>query len=147
MKKNMMFLGLCLVLFGILAPVAKVSAQELEEHTGHISDPEFSGILEQMVGNLYETMATKYTINWSVPKGRIYTSSYFKQQSGDSVAIGMELSGYGYSGIIDMDGNVRYVSGTSLYHSFSITKLQYYSFFVQNKTTSKITAKGFYTKS
>lgn len=147
MKKNMLFLGLCLVLCGMLTPVAKVSAQELEEQTGHITDPEFSGILEQMVGNLYETMATRHTINWSVPKGRIYTAAYFKQQPGDSVAIGMELSGYGYSGIIDMDGNVRYVAGTSLYHSFSITKLQYYCFFVENKSTAKITAKGYYTKS
>lgn len=147
MKKKLLFLGFCMILCGLLVPTTKVSAQELVEYTGHITDPEFSGVLEHMVSNLYETMATAYTINWSVPKNERYTTAYFKMQSGSVVNMGLNLSGYAWVGIIDMDGKARYVAGSGyIGHTFAISKTYYYSFFVQNKSNGKITAKGHYSK-
>lgn len=146
MNKKLLFLGLCVVLCGLLVPAEKASAQELVEHTGHITDPEFAGVLEEMVSNLYETMSTAYTVDWSVSKNKRCTTGYFKKESGSCVNIGIHLSGYGWAGIIDMDGKARYVDGTELYHSFDITKTYYYSVFVQNKSSSKITAKGYFVR-
>lgn len=146
MKRKLLFLCFCMVLCGAVLPTTKVSAQEIVEYTGHITDPEFSEALEEMVSNLYQTMATAYNIDWSIPKNKRYTTAYFKMTAGSVVNVGMELSGYGWVGIVDMDGNARYVAGTSLYHSFAITKLQYYSFFVYNKSGVAITAKGHYSK-
>lgn len=147
MKRKLLFLSLYMILCGLLVPTTKVSAQELIEHTGHITDPEFSGVLEEMVSNLYETMSTMYTLNWSIPKNERYTTGYFKKQANTSVGIGVDLSGYGWVGIIDMDGNARYVAGTTnIAHSFAITKTYYYSVFIQNKSSGKITASGYYIK-
>lgn len=147
MKKKLLFLGLCFVLCGMLAPTVKVSAQELEEYTGHITDPEFEEVLQEMVGNLYETMSTAYKVDWTVSKNSMGTTAYFKKSSGTSIAITLDLSGYGWAGIIDMDGKTRYVAGTTnLDHNFSITKTYYYSVFVLNKSGAKITAKGYYIK-
>ena len=147
MKGKLLFLGFCMIFCGLLVPSTKVSAEELVEYTGHITDPEFSGVLEEMIDNLYQTMATSYTIDWSIPKNERYTTAYFKKEEGTSVGVVMNLSGYGWVGIIDMDGKARYVAGTTrLAHSFKITKTNYYSFFVYNKSGAKITAKGNYTK-
>lgn len=147
MKKKLLFWGICFILCGMLIPSAKVSAQELEEHTAHITDPELSGLLEEMVGSLYETMSTAYTINWTVKKGKYGTTAYFKKTAGSSVGISIDLSGYGYAGVMDMDGNARYVAGTKgLVHNFAISKTYYYCFFVKNQSTGSITAKGHYIK-
>lgn len=147
MKRKLLFLGLCFILCGMLTPATKVSAQELEEHTAHITDPEFAGLLEEMVGNLYQTMSTAYSVNWTVKKNQYSTTGYFKKTAGSSVGIGIDLSGYGWAGIIDMDGNARYVSGTKgLVHNFAISKTYYYCFFVRNQTTGSITAKGHYIR-
>lgn len=147
MKGKLLFLGFCMVLCGLLVPTTKVSAEELVEHTGHITDPEFSGVLDEMVSNLYQTMSTAYTIDWSIPKNKRYTTAYFKMQDGTSVGVTMKLSGYAWTGIVDMDGNARYVAGSgNIGHSFAISKTHYYSFFVYNKSGAAITAKGHYTK-
>ena len=146
MKKNLLFLGLCILLCGVLAPNVKVSAEEMVEHTAHITDPEFAGVLQEMVSNTFMTMSTRYTISWSVRAKAIKGSGYFWQDPGDEVAIGIKLSGYGYGGILDLDGNIRYVDGTSLAHAFKIYKGNSYCVIVQNKTDSKITAKGYFVK-
>ena len=147
MKRKLLFLGFCMILCGLLVPTTKVSAQELEEYTGHITDPEFSGVLEEMVSNLYQTMSTAYTVDWSIPKNQKFTTGYFKMTEGTSLGTTVKLSGYGWVGIIDMDGNARYVAGSgNIGHSFAISKTYYYSYFIYNKSGAKITAKGHYTR-
>lgn len=146
MKRNLLFLGLCILLCGIVIPDVKASAEEMVEHTAHITDPEFAGVLQEMVSNTFMTMSTKYTINWSVRAKAIVGSSYFWQNPGDVIAIGIKLSGYGYGGIMDLDGTIRYVDGTSLGHAFKIHEGNSYCVIVQNKTDSKITAKGYFAR-
>ncbi len=147
MKKGLLFLGLCMILCGVIVPNVKVSAQELEEHTAHITDPEFAGVLQEMVENTYSTMSTAYTIDWKVSASSIKATGYFKRKAGSQVAVGIKLSGNGYVGIMSMDGVIRYVEGTTVSHAFKITEYNYYCFIVQNKTKSKITAKGHYALS
>ena len=146
MKKSLLFFGLCILLCGVLAPNVEASAEEMVEHTANITDPEFAGVLQEMVSNTFMTMSTKYTIDWSVRAKAIKGSGYFSLDSGDEVAIGIKLSGYGYAGIMDFDGHIRYVDGTSLAHVFKIYKKNCYCVIVQNKTDSKITAKGHYAR-
>ena len=146
MKKNLLFLSLCILLCGIVIPNVKASAEEMVEHTAHITDPEFAGVLQEMVSSTFMTMSTKYTINWSVRAKAITGSGYFWKDPGSEVAIGIKLSGYGYGGIMDLDGTIRYVDGTSLAHVFKISKGDCYCVIVQNKTDSKITAKGYFAK-
>lgn len=147
MKNRLLFLGLCMVLCGVIAPNVKASAQEMEEHTAHITDPEFAGALQEMVENTYTTMSTMYNIDWKVSANSIKITDYFKRKVGSQVAVGMKLSGNGYVGIMSMDGVIRYVEGTTVSHAFKITEYNYYCFIVQNKTKSKITAKGHYALS
>ena len=146
MKGKLFFAGVCFVLCGLFASEFQSEAEELVEQTAHITDPEFEGVLEEMVGSIIETRSTAYVIDWSVPAGRIYTTAYFEKKKGTSIGIGIELSKTGKEGIMDMDGNVRYVSGKSLYHTFDITKSYYYCIIVPNQSTSTITAKGYYRK-
>ncbi len=146
MKKGLLFLGLCVMLLGMAVPGVTASAQELEEHTAHITDPEFAGVLEEMVGNTFSTMSKAYSIDWSIRKNCLKATSYFSKDVGTEVAIGFRLSGYGYAGIMDFDGNIRYVDGTDLSHVFVIKKKNVYCVIVQNRSGSKITAKGNYAR-
>ncbi len=146
MKRNVLFFGLCILLCGVLAPNVKASAEEMVEHTAHITDPEFAGVLQEMVSNTFMTMSTRYTINWSIRAKAMVGSSYFWQDPGDEIAIGIKLSGYGYGGIMDLDGNIRYVDGTSLAYAFKIYEADCYCVIVDNKTDSKITAKGYFAR-
>lgn len=146
MKGKLFIASVCLVLCGLLTPAFQSSAEELVEQTGHITDPEFGGVIEEMMGSIIETRSTAYTIDWSVPGGRNYTTAFFEKKKDTSIGIGIELSKSGKAGIMDMDGNVRYVSGKSLYHTFDITKSYYYCVIVINPNDSKITAKGYFRK-
>ncbi len=146
MKGKLFLAGVCFVLCGLFGPGFQSNAEELVEHTAHITDPEFEGILQEMVGSIIETRSTAYTIDWKVPSGRTYTTAYFEKKKGTSIGLGVELSRTGMAGIMDMDGNVRYVSGKSIYHTFDISKSYYYCVIVPNKTTTTITAKGYFVK-
>lgn len=144
MKVQLLFAGICVMLFGIFIPSFKVSAEELEEYVGYITDPEFQGIVEEEISNLVSARTAAYTLNWTVPANTRYATAYFHKDAGTSVVIALELSKSAMAGILSFSGEVRYVKGTSLYHGFSITESDSYKVFVQNTNSSSITAKGYY---
>ncbi len=132
-----MFVGLGV--FGLQA-----RAQGMKECSAHISDPEFVGIIEESMGNIVEDRANSRTLNVTVAAARRQTTAYFSVSSGSSIQINATLSKSGNVGIIDADGYVRYVTGTRINHSFSISKSNAYCVFVQNLNSVSITATGSY---
>lgn len=146
MKRKLLFLSLCFMLCGLLAPTLQASAEELEEKTAHITDPQFEGIVEEMMSNIVAARATAYTINWSIAKRTRCTTGFFSKAKDSYISIGFELSQYGSAGIIDSNGNMRYVEGTSLYHTFDISVPRNYCVFVYNPTSVRMTATGYYVR-
>lgn len=146
MKLKLILAGACFALCCLFVPAASVSAEELTEQTGHITDPEFAGMVEESMGSIIETMSTAYTINWTIKKKSRKYTGYFKKLNGSYIDLGVELSKTGRAGILDIDGNVRYLEGKSIYHSFAITEDDYYAVFIQNTSSSSMTASGYFVK-
>lgn len=146
MKLKLLLAGACFALCCLFIPAATVSAEEMVEKTGHILEPEFAGLVEISMGSIIETRSTAYTIDWTVKKNVRKTTGYFKKSADTSINLGVDLSKSGKAGILDINGNVRYVEGKSIYYSFAITKSNYYAVFVQNPNSSSITASGYYVK-
>ena len=144
MKVKLFFAGICMMLCGIVMPSAMVSAEELEEKTGYITDEEFQGVLEEEISNLVSTFASRYPIDWEVPKDTRYATAYFHQDEGTSVVISFELSKSCMVGIVGLSGEVRYVEGKSVDHTFKNITKGSYKVFVHNKTSSSVTVKGSY---
>lgn len=144
MKKVYLLMAFCLMLTGVFLMDAKVEAQEMQEYTAHISDPEFQGIIEESMSNIINERATLKTINWKVPAGRRYTTAYIGVSAGKYISINIQLSKSAKAGIIDADGYVRYVTGSLIQHSFAINTTNSYCVFVQNTNDEKITASGSY---
>ena len=139
MKKGLFLATMCFLLCGLWIPTASVSAKGQEE------SEEFDNIVQESVKNLV-IASTRTNINWTVKKNSRNTTLYFVMDSGSAIGIGMNLSKTGWAGIMGIDGSVRYVEGTSITHTFNITKKQSYLVFVQNNSNSSLTATGFYIK-
>lgn len=144
MKKVKMMLCFCAMLLGLGVFGLQANAQGMKECTAHISDPEFSGIIEESMGNIVENRANSRTFNMTVASARRHTTTYFSVSSGGYIQIRATLSKSGNVGIIDADGYVRYVTGTSINHSFAISQSNAYCVFVQNLNSVSITATGSY---
>lgn len=149
MKRKLLLASICLVLCGLWGPNMSVLAEEteeLEEKTAYLTDTEFKYIIEESVEDLYNIMSSSYSMNWTIKKKTRKVTSFFTKYSGSTISIGVELSNTGKAGIIGADGVMRYVEGTSLYKSFSISQTQLYLVFVQNDNNSSITSTGYYYK-
>lgn len=144
MKLKLVLLSVLVVLCGVIVPQFKVSAQELKEQTAHITDEEFRDVLEESMGSIIETRATSRGVNWTVPANRRYCTAYFPVNSGGYILLAMNLSKSAKTGIIDEDGYIRYVTGTSISHTFNITSSKSYCVFVQNLNSTAISATGSY---
>ncbi len=140
---------LCITLFfafvfGVVSFNTEVRAQEMQEYTAHISDPEFQAIVEESMGEIINTRASSRSFSTKVVAGARYTSSYFEVSSGKYITIIATLSASGKVGIINSTGTVRYVQGTNINHSFKINTTDYYCVFIQNLNSTAITATGSY---
>lgn len=154
MKKLFIIASLCLMFGAALMPAQTVSAQEITEEpvvkTGHITDPEFQDIAWEMMGDIVNSRIALYSfdypIDWTVKAKSLKTTAYFNKSKGSFIAIDITTSATAWGGIIDYDGKVTYVEGKKLKTTFLIEKSNYYCVFVQNNNSTKITAKGTYTK-
>lgn len=144
MKARLFLYGICMMLVGLFVFDTEVSAQEMQEYTAHVSDPEFQGMIEESMSNIINARATSRSISWTVPSKRRYTTVYFGVSAGKYISLNLTLSKSAKAGIIDADGIVRYVTGTDIEHGFAITTTNSYCVFVQNLNSSSITAKGSY---
>lgn len=147
MRIKLFFMGICLMVCGVLMPSVYVAAQEQQEvQTAHISDVELQNIVEEEISSLIVTRATQYNISWTVPAETRYVTGSFSKSEGSSIYVVVSLSKSGWAGIIDASGNITYVSGKSISKSFSIDKAGTYRVFVQNNGSSSLTASGYYQK-
>lgn len=144
MKVKLLFAAICMMLCGIVVPCTLVSAQEMEEKTGYITDEEFRVILEEEISNLVTARMSAYPIDWEVPGETRYATPYFHQEEGSKFAVNAELSKSCMVGLIGLSGVVRYVEGKTVSHTFKNIEKGYYKFFVHNKNTGKVTVKGYY---
>ncbi len=142
MKK--ILIAMLLMVCGVMFSCKLASAQEMQEYTAHISDPEFQGIIEESMGNIVNARSTSRIIDWTVPSGKRYTTPYFSVSKGKDIAMVLTLSKSGKAGIINYEGYVRYVTGKEIDHVFSITETNSYVVFVQNLNSTSITADGGY---
>lgn len=144
MKAKLLLAGICMMLCGIVMPSVTVSAQEMEERTGYITDEEFRGILEEEISNLISARASAYPVNWEVPGKTRYATPYFYQEEGSKVIVNVELSKSCMVGLLGFSGVVRYVEGETVSHTFKDIEKGYYKFFVHNKNKGSVTVKGYY---
>ncbi len=144
MKRYLFILLFVAVAFGVMSSSTEVCAQELQEYTAHISDPEFRAIVEASMGEIISTRASSRSFDTKVVAGARYTSAYFQVSSGKHISVAATLSLSGRVGIINSTGTVRYVQGTNINHVFNINTTDYYCVFIQNLNSTAITAKGSY---
>ncbi len=143
--KKIRFMFLFMAMFvGVCFYGTQTHAQGMKEYTAHISDPAFAGIIEESMGNIIEDRANSRSLNVTVASARRYTTIYFNVSKGSSIQISATLSKSGNVGIIDIDGYIRYVTGTRINHSFAISQTNAYCVFVQNLNSVSITATGSY---
>ena len=144
MKKKSIVVSICIMMCAMMLPSFVTSAEELEEQTIYLTDAEMEEILEEEISNLVNARLTAYVLNWTVPANTCYGTSYFRKAAGTSVMVDVDTSKTCKVGILDDDGVLRYVAGTSVTHTFSITKTNDYKVVVQNDNSSSATAKGYY---
>lgn len=138
---------LCILLFlgfGVMSFGTEVCAEQLQEYTAHITDPEFQVMIEESMGEIISTRANSRSFSTKVAAGARYTSGYFHVSSGNSITVNATLSKSGKVGIISSSGTIRYVQGTSINHVFKINTTDYYCIFIQNLNSTAITATGSY---
>ena len=144
MKKKSIVVSICIMMCAMMLPSFVTSAEELEEQTVYLTDAEMEEILEEEISNLVNARLTAYVLNWTVPANTCYGTSYFRKAAGTSVIVDIDISKSCKAGILNSDGVFRYVTGTTITHTFSITEGHNYKVNVQNDNSSSITAKGYY---
>ena len=78
MKIKVLFMSLFLVMIGSMFPIVSVSAQENNTiYTEQITGDELEDIRQYMISNIISTMATKYSVNWTVPANTRYKTGTF----------------------------------------------------------------------
>lgn len=144
MKRYACILLFLAFVFGTVSFDTEARAQELQEYTAHISDPEFQAIVEESMGEIINTRASSRSFSTKVIAGARYTSAYFQVSSGKYITVIATLSLSGKVGIINSTGTIRYVQGTNINHAFKINTTDYYCVFIQNLNSTAITAAGSY---
>lgn len=144
MKMKSIVVGICMVLCMVIMPSFVASAEELEEQTAYLTDVEVKEIVEEDISNIINSRISAYSLSWTVPANTRYGTSYFRKEAGTSVGVDVDVSKSCKVGILDDDGVLRYVTGTTITHTFSITKTNDYKVVVQNDNSSSVTAKGYY---
>ena len=144
MKMKSIIVGICMMLCAVVIPSFISSAEELEEQTVYLTDAEMKEIIEQEISNLVNSRTTAYALNWTVPANTRYGTSYFRKTAGTTVIITAKLSKSCKVGVLNDDGLLRYVTGTTISHTFSITEANDYKVFVQNDNSSSVTVSGYY---
>ena len=110
----------------------------------YMDDYNRQAIVKNAVSNIFPAMANRYSINWTVKAQKNMNTAFFHMDSGTSIGVLIKLSKKAKAGIIGGDGLVRYVEGTEIIHSFSISKSQPYGFIILNNNDVAITATGYY---
>lgn len=144
MKAKWLILGLLVLFCGGVMPKDQVYAQEMQEYTAHLSEAELQELIQESMGNIVNARLTAKAIDWKVPANMTYTTSYMPVSAGNYITMSFKLSKSGRAGIIDVFGNMRYVTGTSIKHGFKINLESSYCVFVKNTNSTKITAVGSY---
>ena len=144
MKIKLIISSICMMLCAMIMPSIVVSAAELEEQTVYLTDAEMEEIIEEEISNLINSRTSSYALNWTVPANTRYGTSYFRKEAGTSVIIAAKLSKSCKVGVLNDDGLLRYVTGTTISHTFSITETNDYKVFVQNDNSSSSTVSGYY---
>lgn len=146
MKSKLLLAGICMMLCAVFVPAVNVSAAEQEEKVAHITDEEFQGIEIQTITSPIAVYATQYGLNWTVPKNIMYATDYFSKSKGSSINISVTLTKSCDVGIMSYEGGLRYLTGTSINHTFNITKTDKYKVFIRNNNSSSVTSSGYYTR-
>lgn len=144
MKMKSIIVSICMMLCAVMLPSVVASAEELEEQTEYLTETEMEAIIEEEISNLINARTTAYSLSWTVPANMSYGTSYFRKEAGTSVTIDVALSKSCKVGIINSSGIFRYVTGTSVNHTFSITEGHNYKVMVKNENSSSSTVKGYY---
>lgn len=144
MKMKSIVVSICMLLCAVMLPSFVASAEELEEQTVYLTDEEMEEIIVEEISNLVNARTSAYALNWTVPANTCYATSYFRKEAGTSVIVDIDISKSCKAGILNSDGVFRYVTGTTITHTFSITEGHNYKVFVQNENSSSVTAKGYY---
>lgn len=144
MKMKSVVVSICMLLCAVMLPSFVTSAEELEEQTIYLTDEEMEEIIVEEISNLVNARTSAYALNWTVPANARYATSYFRKEAGTSVIVDIDISKSCKAGILNSDGVFRYVTGTTITHTFSITEGHNYKVFVKNENSSSVTAKGYY---
>ena len=144
MNMKSFIVSICMMLCVIMLPSFVTSAEELEEQTVYLTDEEMEEIIVEEISNLVNARTSAYALNWTVPANARYATSYFRKEAGTSVMLDIDISKSCRAGILNSDGVFRYVTGTTITHTFSITESHNYKVYVQNDNSSSVTAKGYY---
>jgi len=120
------------------------SENYLTEYTGSIDMLDDSiEIIQATESPLSRSMAI---INWTVKANQLYQSSSFTKSSG-SISVAVEVSKSARVGIIEPSGSFRYVSANGyITHSFPVYQSGLHYVYVQNVSSSDLTAQGTYNK-
>lgn len=146
MKGKLLLAGICMVLCAVFIPAVNASAAEQEEKVAHITDEEFQGMEVQTIISPITVYATQYGLNWTVPKNTMYATDYFSKSKGSYIKISVTLTKSCDVGIMSYKGGLRYLTGTSINHTFNITETDKYKVFIRNNNSSSVTSSGYYSR-
>lgn len=108
-----------------------------------VFDESAENVIEMELGGLTRGV---YNLNWSVPKNSTTktSSTYYVKKGGTiSILFGVDPSDKQVrAGIITPNGTKRYVTGSSITHTFDVTSSGDYYIFIENTNGSSVTVSG-----
>lgn len=141
----MLVITLCMMCVGIMVPKAEVSATENNTvYTEYITGEELKELQDYMVSNTVNGMRAAYAINWTVPASTRYKTGSFSMNANNAISISLRLSASAQVGILGFNGEKKSVTNKVVNQSFYTGATQTYCVFVQNNSSSSITATGTY---
>lgn len=145
MKLKFLLFSLCMLCVGIIALKMDVSAMGSDVICKeYITGEELQELQDYMVSNTVNGMRAAYAINWTVPANTRYKTGSFSMSANKAISINLRLSASAQVGIIGFNGEKQSVTNTIVNRSFYTGATQTYCVFVQNNSSSSITASGTY---